>query len=93
MLKQGYAPEEQYRRKGEQGPWTDVYALCATIYRCITGIVPDDALERLHNDRLKRPSTIGVKISSAQENALINGLAVMSVNRVKNISDFRSFLN
>ncbi len=93
MLKQGYAPEEQYRRKGEQGPWTDVYALCATIYRCITGIVPDDALERLHNDRLKRPSTLGVKISSAQENALMNGLNVMHTNRCNNISALLALLN
>ena len=47
ILKQGYAPIEQYQNRGSLGPWTDIYALCATMYFCLTGEVPPDAPERL----------------------------------------------
>lgn len=81
ILKHGYAPEEQYRRRGEQGPWTDVYAMCATIYRCITGKTPAESVDRLYRDSLQRPSQIGAKISPALENVLMYGMAVRKEDR------------
>lgn len=81
MLKQGYAPAEQYRRNGEQGPWTDVYGMCATIYRAITGITPVDSIDRVYQDTLQPPSYCGVNISPAVENTLMYGMAVHKENR------------
>lgn len=92
ILKAGYAPEEQYRSKGEQGPWTDIYALCATIYRCITGIVPEDALQRLYADYLKRPSELGIAIDAKMENALMAGLQVKAKDRCRSMEEFRAIL-
>lgn len=87
MLKRGYAPEEQYRSKGRQGPWTDVYALSATIYKCLTGITPEDGVERVFEDRLRRPSELGVAISEAQEKALLHGMAILPESRCQSVRE------
>ena len=87
VLKQGFAPAEQYSRNGEQGPFTDVYALCATIYTCITGNVPPDSIDRLRGDVLPPPSQLGVRISAAQESALMHGLSVSAETRCRSMDE------
>ena len=87
MLKPGYAPEEQYRSKGDQGPWTDIYALCATIYKCVTGVTPDDSTQRVFSDEVKTPSAMGVKISPVTEHAIMKGLSVLKRDRYQNIDE------
>ena len=89
VLKPGYAPYEQYSRKGSQGAWTDVYALCATIYKCITGETPPDALDRISNDELKKPSELGVRLPAAVETALMKGLAVFPKDRLQTVVELR----
>lgn len=93
MLKPGYAPEEQYRSKGKQGAWTDIYALSATIYKCITGITPDDSTERIINDNLNTPSALGISISTNFEQALMKGLAVLQKDRFQSIDEFITAVN
>ncbi|MCM1105157.1 MAG: serine/threonine protein kinase [Clostridium sp.] len=88
MLKPGYAPEEQYRMYGRQGTWTDVYALCATIYRCLTGHTPVDALSRKEHDTLIPPSQYGAALTPQQEAALLKGMAVDAEQRFKTIGEF-----
>lgn len=67
VLKPGYAPPEQYQTHGIQGPWTDIYALSATIYSCITGHRPPDAVERVMEDSIKTPSELGIRIPLKME--------------------------
>ena len=87
MYKEGFAPVEQYFSTG-QGTWTDVYALCATIYYCITGKVPQLSPDRLDNDRLQPPSALGVDVPPELEEALMWGLTVQPKERPINMEIF-----
>lgn len=87
QYKPGYAPYEQYDSEGNQGPWTDVYGLCATMYRCITGQAPADSLNRVSRDGLKKPSELGVRIPAALENVLMYGLAVFPEQRCRSMQE------
>jgi hypothetical protein len=52
MYTPGFAAPEMYRRDGNLGPWTDIYAIGACIYACMQGYPPNDAPQRLEKDRL-----------------------------------------
>ena len=91
ILKYDYAPIEQYNQKG-QGPWTDVYALAATIYRCLCGQAPLRAVERLTGDSLIPPTAMGVALSPAQERGLLKALALRVSDRTKTMMEFHDDL-
>ena len=86
-VKPGYAPYEQYAGKEQQGPFTDVYAVCATLYKCITGVTPPDSLKRAFYDEIKAPSLLGAKISPAAEGILLKGLAVNPPDRIRTMEE------
>jgi len=92
ILKEGFAPEEQYRTKGNQGPWTDVYAVAATLYRAITGTVPQPALDRLETDELAPPSQLGVLIAPEREAVLMKALSIRAAGRYQTIDEFQKAL-
>ena len=88
MLKPGYAPEEQYRTRANQGPWTDVYALTATFYRMITGVIPPDSLERVMEDTLEIPQSLPQNIRTAIQ----MGLAVRATDRFSSVEQLSAAL-
>ena len=75
VLKQGYAPPEQYSEKIPQGAYTDVYALCATLYRCVTGVVPPDAVERMMLDEMDF-ARLKKETSDKVYQAMVKGLSI-----------------
>ena len=85
MLKPGYAPEEQYRSNGEIGPWTDVYAISATLYKLITGVTPDNSTDRVDKDLLVPPGKLGAELSKAQDIAILKGMALFSKDRTRSM--------
>lgn len=89
ILKHGLAPIEQYSNHGKMGPWTDVYAMGATLYRSITGILPPESIERIHADTIRTPSSMGVAIPPYAEMALMKALAVNPENRFQTMDQFR----
>jgi len=52
MYTPGFAAPEMYRRDASMGPWTDIYAIGACIYACMQGFPPNEAPQRLENDRI-----------------------------------------
>ena len=83
LVKDGYAPPEQYLRRGSQGPWTDIYAICATVYEMVTGCIPENALERQVRDSLYPPSAYGADILPEQEAVLMRGLSLEAGQRFR----------
>ena len=92
IVKQGYTPIEQYQSHGKQGPWTDLYAAAATMYTALTGIVPEESLERMGNDTLKKPSQLGVKVSENTENAILAALNLRPEDRPQDVDAFLEIL-
>nr|WP_207459641.1 serine/threonine-protein kinase [Azospirillum sp. SYSU D00513] len=87
ILKPGYAPPEQYAEDGHQGPWTDVYALCATFYRALTGKVPPDATTRFLSDKVPALGEFGVVAPRGLEATLMAGLCMRHQDRPQSMRE------
>ena len=87
VLKYGYAPIEQYTKDGKQGPWTDVYALCATMYYLMSGRKIPEAKSRVKKDTIVMLSEMGVTIGKKQENAIMKGLSIWPEDRYQTMEE------
>lgn len=87
MLKRGFSPEEQYRSKGHQGPWTDIYALSATMYYMLTGVIPPESMERVLEDKYVSLKEYDIELDTKIADAIDKGLCVLAKNRYQSMSD------
>ena len=92
VLTPGYAPFEQYHRKGNQGPWTDIYAIAATLYRAVTGTAPPEANERLAGEPVPAPRSIDPQIPVELESAILWGLELDVEARPQDVTSFKNAL-
>ena len=92
VIKHGFAPKEQYSRRGRQGPYTDVYAVCATIYYALTGVKPDESIDRAEEDTLPPPTILGAKISEPLEDVIMKGLSVDAKDRYQSAVELSAAL-
>lgn len=93
ILKPGYSPTEQYENSKNIGPWTDVYALGATLYVMLTGVKPDESTNRKIQDEVLPPRALNPMISENLSNAIMKAMAIEKHMRFRNVQEFLSAIN
>ena len=92
IIKHGFAPMEQYTRRSKQGPYTDVYALAATMYYVLSGKLPPDSIDRLEEDHLADLNAQGVDIPPNAERAIEKALSLRHADRFQSMAEFKDAL-
>ncbi|WP_084503050.1 serine/threonine-protein kinase [Desulfatirhabdium butyrativorans] len=88
----GFSPFEQYRSSGNQGPWTDIYAIAATMYFMLSGKVPDAATDRIEEDNLIPLSNLVPGLSPAISEAVQVAMRVKACDRPKDVVTWSKML-
>ena len=85
FMKHNFAPWEQYQTNGDQGPWTDIYALCVTVYYSLTGVLPPKAPDRKLGDTTQPLSALCPQLPGSIAAAIHRGMAVNIPDRYADV--------
>ena len=83
----GYAAPEQYTPGAKQNTYTDVYGICAVLYRLLTGCQPVDAPSRLQQDNLASPYELNQNIPLNVSDAIVKGMSLDLEQRTQTITE------
>lgn len=92
VLKPGYAPPEQYAKKDKQEPWTDIYALGATLYFAATGEKPEESFGRVLEDTIKPVCEVNPEIPRAMSQVIMRAMSVKIEDRYQTVEAMREAL-
>lgn len=93
IFSQHYAPPEQCLSNTSQGPWTDTYAVGATLYRLVSGNLPPVAQTRLSNPMLPQlPSAIQKTTPGLLWDVMVKALELNPDDRFRSVEDFEAAL-
>lgn len=86
---QGYAAPEQYSTSASNrhGTWTDVYGICAVLYRILTGCMPTSADSRLDNDNLCAPHELNPSVPEQVSRTIMDGLMLNGQDRISTVTE------
>ena len=87
ILTQGYAPIEQYTSSAPKDAYSDIYALGAVYYFCVTGVRPMDAANRFMEE-MKEPKTLNPELSDSTNKIIMKAMQLQHQNRHQNIEEF-----
>ncbi|MCH5324859.1 MAG: PASTA domain-containing protein [Eubacterium sp.] len=86
-LAPGYSAPELYSSDEWHGTWTDVYGICATLYRVLTGLTPTESIARLDDDSCPEPMAVNRNVPSHVSKVIMNGLKLSTSSRIQTITE------